>query len=324
MSPGRWRWIALLVTLFAGTLAPRAETSPVPRVGLDVTPIEATVGETLEVTLEIVLPAGANAQRPRPGHESGVFTIKELSWEGPEVVEEGVRWLWRGRLAAYETGTLELPAVAVRFSGPEGESVVRSEPVTITIRSVLPPDEEDPDLADLKKPASIAPDYRALRTSLLILGTLLILSAVAWWLHKRYAHKLAAVPPPDPFHRLPPHVWVYRELQRLLDRRLAEKGHVDQFFSELSHILKRYLGGRFRVELMECTTSEVPPALQEAGAPGLAGYAIRELLEQCDRVKFAGQAADPSACRSAVEESYRIVDATRPREGGGEQERGAA
>ena len=123
---------------------------------------------------------------------------------------------------------------------------------------------------------------------------------------------------------MPPHVWIYGELQRLLERRLAEGGQVDVFFSELSRILKLYLGGRYRLELMERTTEEVTPALRQAGAPREAVWTAREILELCDRVKFAGEKPDAEACRAAVDEVYRIVDATRPAEAPAGEERGAA
>ena len=191
-------------------------------------------------------------------------------------------------------------------------AAVRSERVAIRVRSVLSPDDA---LADLKAPASIAPDYGALQQALVIVAAIALVSGVAWWLHRRYAHRLAAVPvPSDPFHRMPPHEWVYRELQRLLERRLAEQGEVDRFFAELSYIVKRYLGGRYRVELLERTTSEVFGDLRQAGAPREALAETRALLERSDRVKFAGERPQPEPCREAVEVVYRIVDATRAAE----------
>jgi hypothetical protein len=144
-------------------------------------------------------------------------------------------------------------------------------------------------------------------------------------LHRRFAARLAAVPQvTDPFHRMPPHEWVYEQLRMLLDRRLAERGEVEEFFSELSHIVKQYLGGRYRVDLLERTTAEVKPELVQAGAPSAPVRATVELLERSDMVKFARGVPAPAACRSAVEEAYRIVDATRPVNTAGEENRGAA
>jgi len=166
---------------------------------------------------------------------------------------------------------------------------------------------------DLKPPASIPPDYGPLKSALVAFAALLAAAGTAWWLWRRYAAKLAAVGAPvDPFRRLPPHVWVYEELEKLLARRLAEEGRIGLFYDELTRIVKQYLEGRYRVDLLERTTSEVPGALQYAGAPTDAGFLARALLESGDRVKFARVAAGPADCRAAVEEAYRLVDMTKP------------
>ena len=190
-----------------------------------------------------------------------------------------------------------------------------SEPVLVTIRSVFDPESSDDDsqeLADLKGPASMPPDYRPALTAAGIVLLLLLGAALLWWLQRRYASRLAAVPTPeDPFHRTPPHEWVYAELQKLLDRRLAEQGKVALFFEEIARIVKRYLGGRFRVEIMEQTTEEVPWSLRQAGA-GSSMEEIAELLRRCDMVKFAGVIPNEGECRAAIEAAYRIVDTTKP------------
>src|SRR5262249_49679967 len=157
------------------------------------------------------------------------------------------------------------------------------EAVSLEIEGTLPAakaGEKPVDLADLKSEASIPPDYRPLKAALLAFGGLLIASGIAWWLWRRYAAKLAAVAAPvDPFRRLPPHVWVYEELEKLLARRLAEEGRIGLFFDEVTHIVKQYLEGRYRAELLERTTSEVPGELQAAGAPAEAAALTRALLE---------------------------------------------
>jgi hypothetical protein len=168
---------------------------------------------------------------------------------------------------------------------------------------------------DLKPEASIPPDYGPLKLALLAFAALLVVAGLAWWLWRRYAAKLAAIAAPvDPFRRLPPHVWVYEELEKLLARRLAEEGKIGLFYDELTHIVKQYLEGRYRVDLLERTTSEVPAELASAGAPTEAGSLARALLESGDRVKFARLGAGPAECRAAVEEAYRLVDMTKPAE----------
>ncbi len=303
---------ALVVAAFAAVPVPEAN----PRATLEVTPREATVGDPLEATLTVDLPAGVRLERPSLGPEIGPFTVLSGTWEGPREEAGGERWVWRGRIAAYETGSLELPPVGLSVASEKGEATVRTEPVALTIRSVLPPEKEGepaPDLADLKPPVSIPPDYTALRRALLAFSGLLAAAGVVWWVHRRLAGRFAAMPAElDPFRRLPPHEWAYAELQRLLEGRLAEAGEVGSFFEELSRIVKRYLGARFRVGLLERTTGEVAPALRQAGMGEPMAGEVHRLLELCDRVKFAKETPGLSICRQAVEAAYGLVDRTRP------------
>jgi len=311
--------MAALATLLALSF-PQAgddDSGAAPHATLEVVPVQATVGDLLTATLSIDLPAGTRLDPPELGPRLGAFAVDDAGWTGPEEREEGIRWTWTGTLVSYRTGEIEVPSVSVTVEGEDGKQMTaETMPLTVTIDSVLPPrqeGEEGAEIADLKPPASLAPDYGALMTAAAILALLLIGTAVLWWVHRRYAARLAAVAAPeDPFHRTPPHEWFYGALQDLLQKRLAEQGEFERFFVELSWILKRYLGGRFRVEMLELTSAEVPHRLSQAGAPENAIRAVSNLLDRCDGVKFAREPADSAACRSAVEDAYRIVDETKP------------
>ena len=293
------------------------------RATLEVSPLSARIGDPLAAKLVVELPAGSRIDPPALESSFGPFAVLSGSWSGPDSQAGVSRWTWNGALAAYETGPLTIPAVSLSVVGPSGTNSMKSDPVVVTIESILPSetgagagsDTASAEIADLKPPASVAPNYGPLRVALAIVAGLLAAAVLAWWLNRRYAGRLAAVPAPeDPFRRVPPHQWAYEELQRLLERRLPESGDAEQFFAELSWILKRYLSGRFRVDLMEHTTEEVIPLLRQAGAPAAPLDEVRPLLVRCDLVKFAKQRADTETCRTAMEEAYRIVDRTKPAE----------
>jgi hypothetical protein len=282
------------------------------------TPAEATVGDQLDLEIRVVVPAATEIELPELGPSIGPFTVVEGSWSSSGGDDGALAYRWTGRVAAYRTGEQTLPAVRVELVRRDGtRDEARSEPITVELVSVLDPgdnDAEASEIADLKPPASLPADFGMLYAAGGLLLLLLLGAAVLWWLHRRYAARLAAVPAPeDPFHRTPPHEWVYAELQKLLNRRLAEEGQVQLFFAELSRILKRYLGGRYRVELLEQTSAEVPDRLRQAGAEADAITRVVAFLDLCDRVKFAAEHVGSADCRDAIDQAYRIVDATKPR-----------
>lgn len=314
------RKVALAALLLA--VAPLAAEDAARHAVLEVTPVKAKLGDALTAKITLTLSPG---DAVGPGAVPAVWGKAEVldgAWAAPAPGSANTR-VWTGRIAAYELGSIEVPAVPVEVTTSAGPVSVATEPVTLTIEGVLPPEEaaakkaeKPPEISDLKPPASIPPDYGPLRRALSGLAGLLVIAGVAWWLSRRYANRFAkAVVPEDPFRKLPPHVWVYEELQRLLARRLAEEGKVGLFYDELTRIVKMYLEGRYRIELLDRTTSEVPGALQQAGAPQEAARIARTLLEAGDLVKFAKSAAGPAECRASVEEAYRLVDMTKPVEG---------
>lgn len=287
-----------------------------PTVQVTVDPLEGHVGDPLSVTIAVELSTDTELEAARIGPELGPFSVVSGNWDGPSGEGATRRWTWSGTIAAFETGSLEIPSIRLKVSGAGNDLELTSEPLAVEIRSVL--SEEDlaaaePELADLKPPATMPGEYGPLWAGLGVLGLLLIVAGGLWWLQRRYAGRLAAVPAAeDPFRRMPPHVWVYAELQALLERRLPEQGEIELFFAEIARILKRYLGGRYRVDLLEHTTEEVPELLRQAGAPDEPIDWTYQALGLCDRVKFAKYRPEASSCRSAVDEVYRIVDNTKP------------
>jgi hypothetical protein len=288
-------------------------------VRLTVVPDRATVGDPVAVTIEVDAPAGIDLEPASVGPELGSFQVTAGRWSEPEP---------NGSVAAFEPGALELPAIPLRLRAADGRAIdAATEPREIRIDSVLDATAgaDGEEIADLKPPASLPRDVRPLVVALAVVVGLLAVSAVLWWLHRRYAARLrAAATPEDPFHRIPAHVWVYSELQKLLDRRLAEGHQLPLFFEELARIVKRYLGGRYRIDLMEATTREVPGHLGQAGAPEEGVRLACALLERCDLVKFAREDPGAEACREAIEQAYRIVDLTKPAESVPLREQGAA
>ena len=283
---------------------------------LTVDPVKAHIGDAIKARLTVTAEADEIVDVSPLAVSWGPAQVLSGGWE-PAVPGSTTR-VWSGTIAVYQLGAITVPPIDVPIAKGGAPGSVATEPLSLEIEGTLPAEtsgEKPPDLIDLKPPASIPPDYGPLKRALVAFAFLLAAAGAAWWLWRRYAAKLAAVSAPvDPFRRLPPHVWVYEELEKLLARRLAEEGRTGLFYDELTRIVKQYLEGRYRVDLLERTTSEVPGALQHAGAPTDAGFLARALLETGDRVKFARVAAGPSDCRAAVEEAYRLVDMTKPLE----------
>jgi hypothetical protein len=307
------RRAALLFAVAACGAAHAASTAK-----LELASTEARIGDAIAARIVVSLDPGAHLGADPVPAEWGDAQVLSGAWQ-PEApgATSGTR-VWSGAIAIYKLGAVTIPEVTLPISEGERAATVATAPVSLTIKGTVgpgKPGEGNLDLANLKPPASIPPDYGPLEKGLAALAALVAATGVAWWLIRRYASRFAAVPvPADPFRRLSPHVWAYEELRKLLDRRLAEEGKIGAFYDELTRIVKMYLEGRYRIDLLERTTAEMPAALQQAGAPAEPARLARTLLEAGDLVKFARVRSAPADCRASVDEAYRLVDLTKPTE----------
>ena len=289
-------------------------------VTLVIDPAAATIGDPLSVRLTIETDEDQRPAREKLGPDLGPFTVLDEHWS-EQAGDDGRRvWVWLATIATYEAGKQEFPGLTIAPATGDAPAW-ETEPFSIDIVSVLDDAESETgevEIADLKGPAAVAPNLAPVWLAGFALVLLLAVAGLLWWLHRRYAARLAAVPlVEDPFARITPHEWAFAQLRKLLD----EKGRSsnDRFYERLAWILKRYLGGRYRADFLELTTDEVRPLLQQVGTQATALTRIVPVLGDCDAVKFAKHQPTEAERKEIVERVYGIIDQTKPAERLGEE-----
>lgn len=111
---------------------------------------------------------------------------------------------------------------------------------------------------------------------------------------------------------LPPYEEAVKALLTLKKKDLWQKGQDEEYFVELTDILRRYLSRRFSVAAPEMTTTQF---LDEASRnPRLVKYnaELRRLLELADFVKFAKGQSLPDENEEAFAIVLKFVEDTKP------------
>lgn len=112
----------------------------------------------------------------------------------------------------------------------------------------------------------------------------------------------------------PAHVIAFRELEKLRDEQLWQKGEVKLYYSILTEILRRYLENRYGVYSLEMTTSETLEALLKTGFRKDNLYrSLKTILNGSDLVKFARYKPDPVENDVHFQNSWAFVEATMER-----------
>lgn len=118
------------------------------------------------------------------------------------------------------------------------------------------------------------------------------------------------VRPPAP--KEPAHVIALRELARLKEEELWQKGEVKEYYSRLSDIIRRYIDGRYGISSPELTTDETVRMLQKAAVTTSDQMTlVKELLSLSDMVKFAKYMPQSEIHEESYVDAVRFVEMTR-------------
>ena len=101
---------------------------------------------------------------------------------------------------------------------------------------------------------------------------------------------------------IPPYELATRRLEELKKKRLHERGHNKAYFTELTDILRQYLGGRFKIYALEMTSTQILEAMRENPETSKYVNELKPMFTIADFVKFAKQ-------DSTVDENIRSFNA---------------
>jgi hypothetical protein len=299
-SVGLLALAAALVQAVVAAWAPPVAAQAPPSLEVSASPASVTVGDPIEVTLELTVAPELLAGEPR-------FPVWGERWGALEIVEVSeveridatrafpeTRFRQRLRGQVFRPGPVELPPRTVKVPGRETTQSLATGAVPLTVRSVLPPPtsegegegegEGGDEAAETPPPKAPAaprelPIPQAFWWTLGGLG-LPVLALALLLLRGRRAPPVAA-----------PSLAPLDELQAAV--RAAEKEpSVVRGHTVLSMALRHYLSRRLGTNAVESTTPEIRRSLASKSLPRDLQVTLAELLGRLDRVKFAGQAAD--------------------------------
>ncbi len=315
----RIQWISLIVIVAAAS-GGWADTGPDAAGEVSarlVAPAgEITVGDLVVLKLTVSHPPGTVFETPVTGGLEGegsrrpfvVERVDPLEIDPPDPGET----VWSIQIRPFSTGEIAIPELILRYRLPSAaeEQTVSTEPIAMTVRSVLESAEEEP--ADIKGQWVLPLD--AWRILLYLLAALLAAAAgfLLWRAHRCRARRKMPEPALPPSPSEPPYDRALRELERLLACGLISQGKVKEFHVALSEIVKRFLGDYHGFNALDRTTQEVLADLSRAGRGAPLVEETRAFLGACDLVKFAKHRAPQQEIDATISAARRLIETGRP------------
>jgi hypothetical protein len=294
-NPGRCLGLLFWLFLAAPLLAQPSQVT------VSLTPTAPTVGDHVQATLTLRAPTANLAADPR-------FPVWGKTWGEVEVVsgtqpvklsEQGGIAVWEQRitLAAFKTGNVPLPPVAVAIPYKTGTVQAQTPAgLALAVRSVIPPGEKDPALRPPAPPRSLPLSARFWWTLAALTAACLGAAGLLWLQHRRRKSAPGMAP------ALPP----FEELAAEIDR-LRREPSMLVLHTGLSFALRRYLGRRLPFPAVESTSSDIQRQLLSRRMPGPLVRQTVELLRACDLVKFARQEVGEAQGHERAEVARRLA-----------------
>ncbi|HEY2290352.1 MAG TPA: hypothetical protein VGM86_06570 [Thermoanaerobaculia bacterium] len=273
-----------------------------PQVTVVLTPAAPTVGDRVQATLTLRVPTAGLAADPRfPAWGKTWGEVEVVSGSAPvKISEQGGSAVWEQRitLAAFKTGNVPLPPVAVAIPYKTGTVQARTPAgLALAVRSVIPPGEKDPAPRPPAPPRSLSLGARFWWTFAALTAACLGAAGLLWLQNRKRKNAPGMAP------ALPP----FEELVAEIDR-LRREPSMLVLHTGLSFALRRYLGRRLPFPAVESTPSDIQRQLLSRRMPGPLARQTVELLRACDLVKFARQEVGEAQGRERSEAARRLAE----------------
>jgi len=166
------------------------------------------------------------------------------------------------------------------------------------------------DIKGVEKPPFVIWDY-ALPAGYVLGGLLLLL--LGYYLYKRYRKtKLFPEAEPDPELLLPAHVVALQALDKIKSEKIWTEGKYKLFYTQVTDVLRKYMGRRFDIPAMELSSSEILDFFRKNKEAQPVYEQLKQLLMLADFVKFAKFQPLESENQQTLNHAYGFVEKTKP------------
>lgn len=305
-----WLSLSCLLVFSLFILFASAQNSVIATLTADSTRI--TIGDHLNVRLAVKHSKSIKILMPTP--KDSVGNMDFISSSKIDTIEQAtdVVFAQKYTLSAYDSGVFHAGPVAVLYKNSAGGvDTAFSNDIAITVSTVAV-DTTHP-FKPIKAPLDVPYSWKEFTPYIGGSVGLLILAVIGIILWRKYRMQKPVVQA-RPKPKDPPHIWARKELKKLEDEKLWQKDEVKMYYSRLTETLRLYLEFRYQWLALESTTEEIEEQIGSYNLKEKAKESLLQTLRTADLVKFAKMLPSPDVNMKAMENAYKFIDFTEPKE----------
>lgn len=270
------------------------------------------MGRTTPLHIDLVTPANPDGRLliPKDSICGKVEILKLLDADTTQLGNDRIEVKQDIILQSFDSGVYHLNPIMYVV----GNDTFRSNRLAIKVFPVaidsLETIHDYADVSDIDRHfVDYLPDFIA-DYGLWILALLVLLAAAGYvfYLLKRKKNPFA----PAPAKPVPPYERAVSELNLLRNEKLCENGQEKEYYTRLTDILRTYLNGRFGVNAMEMTSTQIREVVDSREETRLSKENMERVLEIADFVKFAKVRPLPDDNVRAFNSAMQFVEDTKP------------
>jgi hypothetical protein len=205
-----------------------------------------------------------------------------------------------------------------------GEDTFRTEPMALNVLQPFDLEADSTNAITDIKPVERAPIWwwGIIRWILLALGIALVLTGIGYLVYWLLSRRKPKEEPVNPELLRPADEVALEKLDAIKIAKIWQKGQVKEYHTDLTDVVREYIGRRFDVHSTEKTSDEtlkeIKPILLakgeglEANVDGKELYEnLRTMLQLADLVKFAKWSTTPDENEKALTTAYEFVNETK-------------
>ena len=205
-----------------------------------------------------------------------------------------------------------------------GEDTFRTEPMALNVLQPFDLEADSTNAITDIKPVERAPIWwwGIIRWILLALGIALVITGIGYLVYWLLNRRKPKEEPVNPELLRPADEVALEKLDAIKIAKIWQKGQVKEYHTDLTDVVREYIGRRFDVHSTEKTSDEtlkeIKPILLakgeglEANVDGKELYEnLRTMLQLADLVKFAKWSTTPDENEKALTTAYEFVNETK-------------
>ncbi len=168
------------------------------------------------------------------------------------------------------------------------------------------------DIKTVDAPPFVLWDFIPVWVLYLLLALVVIAAGIyAYW---RWGRNKKSDDVADAKQIVPPYERAMQALQELKDSKLWQQGQEKAYYTTLTEILRTYIDGRFHINAMEMTTTQIIETLRRNEETKAVNQQLRDILAMADFVKFAKMRPLPDDNEQVMRYAETFVEETKPEE----------